>query len=426
MEGPTVDLVVVGAGAAGLMTAIWCARQCATDGVQSRIVLVDGAKKIGAKILVAGGGRCNVTHDRVLPKDYAGTSRNTIKNALKAFSEKDTVEFFSGLGVDLKREDTGKLFPVTNSAKTVLNSLLNECDRLGIQLLHPWRVKSIEPTINGFRVVSTDISKNPLDTRFVVIATGGMALPRTGSDGAGYSFVKKLGHRVTERIEPSLVPMITGESSRWITELSGISALVSIEVHSGTGKRLVRFTNQVLCTHFGLSGPAALDVSRWYFESKFDDPNTKLVINWLNDQKFDNLDVQLQEIGKQSVSGFLRTLIPDRLGKMLCLRCDIDPASPGHSIKREQRRALAHMLVDCEVEISGNRGFTFAEVTAGGVPLDEIQISTMQSRACDGLWLVGEVLDVDGRIGGFNFQWAWSNGFIAGKSIADKIASTQL
>jgi len=425
MDEPTVDVIVVGAGAAGLMTAIWCARQCATEGVQSRIILIDGAKKIGAKILVAGGGRCNVTHERVLPKDYAGSSRNTIKKALKAFSEKDTVEFFNGLGVEFKREDTGKLFPVTDSAKTVLNSLLNECDRLGIQILHPWRAKSVEQTETGFMVTSNESSREPLHSTFIVIATGGMALPRTGSDGAGYGFVKKLGHRVTERIEPSLVPMITSESSHWITELSGISALVSVEVQSGTGKKLVRFTNQILCTHFGLSGPVALDVSRWYFDAKFDDPKTKLVINWLNDESFDVLDQRLQEVGKQSIGGYLRGLVPDRLGKVLCQRCKIDPAMPGHSITREQRRMLAHILVECEIEISGNRGFTFAEVTAGGVPLDEIQISTMQSRVCDGLWLVGEVLDVDGRIGGFNFQWAWSNGFIAGKSIATKIASVQ-
>ena len=234
------DVVIVGAGAAGLMTAIWTARSCAQSEISAKIVLVDGVKKIGAKILVAGGGRCNVTHHRVLPKDYAGGSRNTIKKVLKAWSADDSIEFFGGLGVELKEEDTGKMFPVTDSSKTVLNSLLNECNRLGVEIVHPWRVKSIERMDDGFVVRSTE---DEIETDRVVIATGGLALPKSGSDGAGYGFVKSLGHRVTDRVEPALVPMMTSGESVWITELSGIAARVSIEVHSGSGKRLVSFTN---------------------------------------------------------------------------------------------------------------------------------------------------------------------------------------
>jgi len=416
------DVVIVGAGAAGLMTAIWTARSCAHNGTSARVVLVDGAKKIGAKILVAGGGRCNVTHEKVLPKDYAGGSRNTIKKVLKAWSASDTIEFFAELGVELKEEDTGKMFPVTDSSKTILNALLNECRRLGVEIVFPWRVKSIDWNDTEFILRSNE---DEIITQRVVIATGGLALPKTGSDGAGYGFVKSLGHRVTERVLPALVPIITSSESGWITELSGIAARVSIEVHSGSGKKLVSFTNDLLCTHFGLSGPAALDVSRWYFDAELDDPKAKLVINWLGSGSFDEVDAQLLEVGKQSIGVYLRGLIPDRLGKMLCKRCSIDPATPGHGVTREQRRALVHLLVACEVVVAGNRGFTFAEVTAGGVPLDEIQVSTMQSRVCDGLWIVGEILDVDGRIGGFNFQWAWANGHIAGRSIAESICTSK-
>jgi len=415
----SADVVIVGAGAAGLMTAIWTARTCRLSGVQARIVVLDGAHKIGAKILVAGGGRCNVTHEKVLPKDYAGSSRNTIKKALKAWSASDTIGFFHDLGVELKQEDTGKMFPVSDSAKTVLNALLNECDRLGIEIIYPRRVISIHKEADSFLLSSTDDEQIHSDN--VVIATGGKALPKSGSDGAGYRFAQSLGHGVTDRIEPALVPMIIGNGSKWITELSGIATRVTIEVRSGTGKKIVGFTNDLLCTHFGLSGPAALDVSRWYFDNKLDDPNAKLVINWLGVGSFDEIDSQLQRIGNQSIGGFLRGRIPDRLGRMLCQLSGIEPGMAGYSMTREQRRALVHLLIECEVEIGGNRGFTFAEVTAGGVPLDEIQISTMQSRVCRGLWLVGEILDVDGRIGGFNFQWAWSNGYIAGKSIATAV-----
>jgi len=353
----------------------------------------------------------------VLPKDYAGGSRNTIKKVLKQWSASDTIGFFEELGVVLKCEDTGKMFPVTDSAKTVLKGLLNECDRLGIEIVHPWRVKTIEKCDDGFVVRSND---DAIGADRVVIATGGMALPKSGSDGAGYRLVKTLGHTVTERIEPALVPMVTASESKWITELSGIAARVSIEVRSGSSKRVVRYTNDLLCTHFGLSGPAALDVSRWFFDAKLDDPKVKLVINWVGEGLFDEWDARLQEIGKRSVGGYLRTVIPDRLGKMLCSRCGIEPSAAGHAMTREQRRSLAHLLVECEIEIAGDRGFTFAEVTAGGVPLDEVDVSTMQSRVCDGLWIVGEILDVDGRIGGFNFQWAWSNGVIAGRSIGEE------
>ncbi len=408
------DVVIVGAGAAGLMAAIWAARSSG----DLRIVIVDGAKSIGAKILVAGGGRCNVTHERVLPKDYAGGSRNTIKKVLKAWSAGDTIALFEELGVELKCEDTGKMFPVTDSSKTVLNALLNECARLGVEIVHPWRVMSIEKRGDGFEVRSQE---GAISTARVVIATGGMALPKSGSDGAGYRLAKSLGHRVTDRIEPALVPMVVGSGSKWITELSGIAARVSIEVRSGSGKRIARFTNDLLCTHFGLSGPGALDVSRWYFDAKLDDPKAKLVVNWVGDGSFEQWDAQLQDVGKQSVGGYLRSVIPDRLGRMLCARCGIDPSSAGHAMTRDQRRALAHVLIECEIEIAGNRGFTHAEVTAGGVPIDEVEVSTMRSRVCEGVWIVGEILDVDGRIGGFNFQWAWSNGYIAGRSIGESM-----
>ncbi len=408
------DVAIVGGGAAGLMTAIWAARSC-TD---SRVIVVDGAKTIGAKILVAGGGRCNVTHAKVLPKDYAGGSQNTIKKVLKAWSASDTIRFFEELGVELKCEDTGKMFPVTDSSKTVLNALLRECDRVGVKIAHPWRVKTIKRDGDGFVVRS---SEDAIKTPRVVIATGGMALPKSGSDGGGYRIVKALGHSVTKRVEPALVPMVVASESKWITELSGIAAPVSIEVRSGSGKRIARFANDVLCTHFGLSGPGALDVSRWYFDTKLDDSKAKLMINWVGEGSFDVWDAKLQAIGKRTVGGYLRSVIPDRLGKMLCKRCGIDPTSVGHAMTRDQRRALAHILVECEIEIAGNRGFTHAEVTAGGVPLDEVNVSTMRSRVCEGLWIVGEILNVDGRIGGFNFQWAWSNGYIAGRAIGESI-----
>ena len=406
------------------MCAIMTARECRLLGVEAQIVLLDGAKKIGAKILVAGGGRCNVTHHRVLPNDYAGTSPNAIKNVLKAFNERATIEFFENLGVRLKQEDTGKMFPVSDSAQSVLSALLDECDRLGIAILHPWRVGRIQRDQDRFVVTSTEDRHEPKAFDCVVLATGGMALPKTGSDGAGYRFAQSLGHSVTQRVFPALVPLVVDQRDSWLMALSGISTRATLEVHSGTGKRLAAFTNEVLCTHFGLSGPGVLDISRWYLDARQDDADASLVINWLGETSFEQLDQQLQSLGKKTVLGFLRESIPDRLARALCEQSDVEPSTPGHALSRDQRRLLGRMLTQCPIAIERDRGFTFAEVTAGGIPLTEISTSSMGSRACEGLWIIGEILDVDGRIGGFNFQWAWASGTVAGRSIARSIAES--
>lgn len=406
------------------MCAIMTARECRLLGVEAQIVLLDGAKKIGAKILVAGGGRCNVTHHRVLPNDYAGASRNAIKKVLKAFNERATIEFFENLGVRLKQEDTGKMFPVSDSAQSVLSALLDECDRLGIAILHPWRVGRIQRDQDRFVVTSTEDRHEPKAFDCVVLATGGMALPKTGSDGAGYRFAQSLGHSVTQRVFPALVPLVVDQRDSWLMALSGISTRATLEVHSGTGKRLAAFTNEVLCTHFGLSGPGVLDISRWYLDARQDDADASLVINWLGETSFEQLDQQLQSLGKKTVLGFLRESIPDRLARALCEQSDVEPSTPGHALSRDQRRLLGRMLTQCPIAIERDRGFTFAEVTAGGIPLTEISTSSMGSRACEGLWIIGEILDVDGRIGGFNFQWAWASGTVAGRSIARSIAES--
>ncbi|MCA9276106.1 MAG: NAD(P)/FAD-dependent oxidoreductase [Phycisphaerales bacterium] len=424
MPDHTPQVGIIGAGAAGLMCAIMTARECRLLGVEAQIVLLDGAKKIGAKILVAGGGRCNVTHHRVLPNDYAGASRNAIKKVLKAFNERATIEFFENLGVRLKQEDTGKMFPVSDSAQSVLSALLDECDRLGIAILHPWRVGRIQRDQDRFVVTSTEDRHEPKAFDCVVLATGGMALPKTGSDGAGYRFAQSLGHSVTQRVFPALVPLVVDQRDSWLMALSGISTRATLEVHSGTGKRLAAFTNEVLCTHFGLSGPGVLDISRWYLDARQDDADASLVINWLGETSFEQLDQQLQSLGKKTVLGFLRESIPDRLARALCEQSDVEPSTPGHALSRDQRRLLGRMLTQCPIAIERDRGFTFAEVTAGGIPLTEISTSSMGSRACEGLWIIGEILDVDGRIGGFNFQWAWASGTVAGRSIARSIAES--
>ncbi len=418
-EPPTI--AIVGAGAAGLMAAISAGRALREGGRDSaaRVVLLDGSKTVGVKILVAGGGRCNVTHHAVDEKQYAGSSRHTIRKVLRAFGVADTVAFFGELGVTLKREDTGKLFPTTDKARTVLDALLGEVERLGVELRNPWRVARVERKGHQFLIHRAHADETLRADR-LVLCTGGMALPRSGSDGEGYIFARAIGHTITARVFPALVPLIVGPDSMWLTELSGVSCRATIEVRGGTGKTLARFENDLLCTHFGLSGPGPMDASRYLTAARHHDRDAALFINWLG-EPFEWIDAGLVGLGPRTPLAYIREYLPERLARALCERAGIDPSTPGSQLTREKRRDLAHLLAATRVDISGDRGFAHAEVTAGGVPLSEINPATMASRACENVWLAGEILDVDGRIGGFNFQWAWASGWLAGQSAGQSV-----
>lgn len=403
------DIVIVGAGAAGLMTAIWAGR---TNPART-IVLLDGAKVIGAKILVAGGGRCNVTHDEVDERAYAGSTRPAIAKVLRRFDVPRTAAFFRELGVELKREETGKLFPVTDDAHTVLEALLREVERVGASLRHPRRVTGVERTDDGF-IVRGDWGS--LACASLVLATGGKALPKSGSDGAGYALAQTLGHTVTPRVFPALVPLVL-ESGHFLRELSGVSFPATLEVRSSRGTRLASFTNSMLCTHFGLSGPAVLDVSRYFTGAKAGDPGATLVMNLLPGETEHSLDHLLLANPSQNVGRVLAGRLPERVLKAAVSHANVDSGAVISTIRRDVRRHLVQTLVSLVLPVTGDRGFTHAEVTAGGVPLSEIRLESMESRRCPGLHLVGEICDVDGRIGGFNFQWAWASGYVAGASI---------
>ena len=420
----TVDIAVVGAGAAGLMAAIWAGRA----GGAGNVVILDSAKHLGAKILVAGGGRCNVTHDVVVPEAFAGSTHNAIRKVLRRFDVPQTIEFFRQLGVELKREETGKLFPTTDKARTVLNALLDAAKAAGATIRNPWRVESITRRGDGgFEIVAGQ--GEVICARRVILATGGRSLPKTGSDGHGYSIAKALGHTITPRVFASLVPL-TLPGGHFLCQLSGVSTVAALEVRSGSGKRLHAFTDSMLCTHFGLSGPAVLDISRYFIDARADDADSKLIINWLPKHTLASADAALIELSQRSISParWLREQgLADRLAKALCEQAGVDPSAAlsgagGHNLTREARRAFAQTLTEFAVPVTGDRGFTHAEVTAGGVPLREIKLETMESRICSGLHICGEICDVDGRIGGYNFQWAWASGYVAGTAAASGAA----
>jgi predicted Rossmann fold flavoprotein len=404
-----VDVAIVGAGAAGLMAAIWAGR---TDPSRS-IVALDGATRLGAKILIAGGGRCNVTHDVVEEQAFAGSSRHAIRKVLRRFDVPATVAFFRDLGVDLKCEETGKLFPTTDRAQTVLDALLEGARAAGVTLRHPWRVEAVAPRGEGFTVAGPS---GTLHAHTVVLATGGRSVPKTGSDGHGYAIARALGHTITPHVFPALVPL-TLPRDHFLTTLAGISTPVTLEVRSASGRRLVGFTDSLLCTHFGVSGPAVLDVSRYWIAARAAEPAARLTVGWLPGETRESVDAWLRELGAASPGRRLHARLPERLARALCMEAGVDPSAPGRCLTRERRRALAAVLVEMPLPVTGDRGFTHAEVTAGGVPLAEMRLATMASRIVPGLHLCGENCDVDGRIGGYNFQWAWASGYTAGVSV---------
>lgn len=431
------DIAVVGAGAAGLMAAVWAGRELKAAGAEPatpagpRVLALDGAKVLGAKILVAGGGRCNVTHHAVDESAYFGSSRHAIKKVLRAFGVGPTVEFFRALGVELKREETGKLFPTTDDARTVLSALLGAVREAGAEVLHPWRVSSVVARPSGasggaaFEVIGPDGAV--VGARRVILATGGRALPRSGSDGAGYDIARSLGHTVTPLVTPALVPLLLADGC-FLRELPGLTFPATITLWTGTGRREIEFTNSTLLTHFGVSGPGVLDLSRSWLSLRQTDPGCRLTLSVVPGLTPEGTDAALAELVSRRAPSVLRCVqgvapgVPERLARALCAQAGLDPSGATDHLSRASRRALAGALAALPLPAVGDRGYTYAEATAGGIPLEELRLETMESRLCPGLHVCGELCDVDGRIGGFNFQWAWASGHLAGRGAARAIA----
>jgi predicted Rossmann fold flavoprotein len=410
------DLLVVGAGAAGLFAATWAGRTAAAAGRPLSTVAVDGARKLGAKILVAGGGRCNVTHVAVHEGDYAGSTPPAIRKVLRRFGVAETVAFFAAAGVALKQEETGKLFPVTDSARTILEALVAAARAAGVTLVHPARATAITPAAGGFVTATT---AGPIRSRAVILCTGGKSLPKSGSDGGGLLLATALGHTLTAPVVPALVPLVL-PPGHWITTLSGLTLPTEISLATATGRRLLATTGSTLCTHVGLSGPAVLDISRHWLVARAADPDVRLALNWLPGTTETAADRWLVEAQGRGGLATLRERLPDRLARALC---ELAAAPPTGDLPRDARRRLAALATGTPLPIVGDRGFAVAEATAGGVPLNEVRLETLESRICPGLSFAGEVLDVDGRIGGFNFQWAWASGFVAGSAAAERLTT---
>ena len=409
------DIAIVGAGAAGLATAIFARR---ANQARSAVVL-DGARRLGAKILVSGGGRCNVTNRVVTEQDFWGGRRSIIKRVLDTFTANDAVEFFRELDVPLREEAGGKLFPVSGHARDILDALVRGAAATGVQLLGGRRVLNVERSSGGFQLAT---AAGGIQSRFVVLATGGQSLPKTGSDGAGFEFARSFGHSLVPAT-PALVPLLLDATHKDAIhrELSGVSHDVDLAVWID-GRISTRLTGSLLWTHFGISGPVTLNASRHWLRAVLEQRPVRLTAGLCAGVTFDSQESWWMEATAARPKALVLTALSGRMPAAVAAavvrRLAIDPTRQLAQLTRIERRSLTSAIVEWPLPVTGCRGYNYAEATAGGVALDEIDPATMESRICRGLYLVGEMLDIDGRIGGFNFQWAWSTGNVAGGALA--------
>ena len=412
----TADVVIVGAGAAGLAAAVFCARAASPP---RRVICVDGARTIGAKILVSGGSRCNVTNRVVTERDFWGGDRRVIRAILRAYPAPRAIAFFEELGVPLREEEDGKCFPESDRARTVLDALIRALSTSGAELHTGSRISSIQRGQDDFVLTTTD--GRTYRAPYVVLATGGRSLPKTGSDGTGYAFARAFGHGYVDTT-PALVPLVLDDSRH--APLSGVAHPAAVTVRSD-GAPSVRLTGAMLWTHFGVSGPVILNASRHWLRSLLDGRGATVVLCVVPGETFASLEVWLSAEQRHRPRALVRTVVATRVPAAVAdawiERAGIDASTTLSHLTREDRRRLIHTLLEMPLDVRDSRGYNYAEVTAGGIPLSDIDPATMESRVRRGLYLIGEMLDVDGRIGGFNFQWAWSSAWVAASAIGRKL-----
>ncbi len=415
-----LDVAIIGGGAAGLATAIFAGRR--QPG--ARIVVFEGARTPGAKILVSGGTRCNVTNVVVTDADFHGAPRALIRRVLRAWPADATVGFFAELGVPLHEEAHGKLFPDSGRARDVLDALLRGVRDAGADLRCGQRVLDVSATDGTFAITT---AAGTLRSRCVVLATGGLSLPKTGSDGWGYGAAARVGHGMVPTT-PALVPLILSPEGPHAIHrgLSGVAQEVRLEVRVDRAVH-TRVDGALLWTHFGVSGPAVLDASRHWLRARLEGQPVTLSASFAPGASFDAVEQGWLAVAREkpmtTVGQTLAAHVPASTAGALSEGAGTTPATRLATLTRASRRALLHALLDWPFDVRDSRGYSYAEVTAGGIPLDEVDTGSMESRRCPGLFLVGEVLDVDGRLGGFNFQWAWATGRVAGEAIARRLSA---
>ena len=406
-------IIVVGAGAAGMMAAITAARS------GKSVLLIEPNEKVGRKLYITGKGRCNVTNDCTQEEFLASVPRNGkfLYSAISRFSAKDSIAFFESLGVPLKTERGNRVFPQSDKAADIIDALFFEMRRQGVQLYHGNVVDLLidDGRIAGVRTGAGDL----FEGNAVILATGGASYPRTGSTGDGYRLAKSVGHTIIP-IRGSLVPLESPD--RCCIQMQGLSLRnVELKIRNQKGKVIFQEQGELLFTHFGLSGPLVLSASAHMDFSKNTYTAHIDLKPALDEQKLDaRLLRDFEERANQNFSSVLGGLVPQSMVPVIVERCGIPATQKAHDIRREQRRSLLETLKNFSVDLAGTRPVEEAIVTSGGVKVGEVDPKTMESKKISGLFIAGELLDVDAYTGGFNLQIAWSTGYTAGMSAAEK------
>jgi predicted Rossmann fold flavoprotein len=403
---PAGPIVVIGAGAAGLMAAVFAAMGDAP------VILLERTREGARKILISGGGRCNVLPTRMHPDQFiTASSPNSLKKMLLSWPLAEQQRYFErDLGIELVVEAaTGKMFPASNRAREVRDALVNRAVERGVSVRFDTLVTDLEQPasmVGPWRVVLR--GGEVIEAGAVIVATGGLSVPTTGSDGTGLSVLERLGHTVHPTY-PALTPL-TADPPRHAA-LAGVSLDVTIEAPLTRGKFVTH--GGFLFTHHGYSGPAVLDISHVFVRARAAHRQQPLFVRWT---KYDmaEWDERLRAAGTGGVGPVLRRELPTRLADALMAEARVDPQLRLANLTRESRLQLIRALSHYELPVNGDQGYRKAEVTGGGVSLAEVDPHTMESRVHARLYLCGELLDAFGPIGGYNFAWAWATGRAAG------------
>ncbi len=413
MPGNSDPVIIVGGGGAGIIAA-W---KAASAG--ARVILLERNKKLGIKLLISGGGKCNITHAGTIEDVCAGFIRQEarfLKPALYKFSNADVVAILEQHGVKTYTRENGRVFPVSGRAADVVEALSRLLAQRGVGIRTGVRVTAIERAMD--RVTGVRANGEEIRSSHVVLATGGASYPKTGTTGDGYAWGKALGHTVVPA-RAALAPI--GLTPPLPTAWRGIALRGGSLSVFANGKKIESWNDDILFTHEGVSGPAALEVSRVAAMAMEQGP-VSLVFDFMPSTPFDSLDAEINRLvldnRNRMIETILEALLPNRMISWLLASIEVEPETRGHVLTRDQRRAITRLLKGWVMgRVSGidpSRG----EVTAGGIALAEVDPQTMRSRSVRGLYICGEVLDVAGSIGGYNLQAAFSTGFVAGESAA--------
>jgi len=398
------DVLIIGGGAAGVMAAIQLAKR------KKSLELWDKNDKLLKKVLVSGNGRCNITNKDVKPEDYYTSNNKILYNILNQFSHYDTIDFFDSLGLEFKEEKQGKLFPITNQAISVYDVFLAELQDLKIPIKQKTSAEKINILKDKIEVTNQKQEKHFFKN--ILIATGGKSYSFLGSSGDGFNFAKKIGHTIIQPV-PGLVPLVI--EKKIFNALQGVKTDVEITAQKK------HFTDEMMFTHYGLSGPVILDLSL-EFAQEINKGHFPIQINFFPGKNQETLKDYLKnrwtKMQKRSLANSFAGILPSKaIRTLLSLIKGINPDKKTAEISKKELNLICSQLTNWEIFIKESRGFQEAQVTRGGVSIEEINFKTMESKLVPHVYFAGEILDVTGRSGGFNLQFAWSSGYIAGTHI---------